>query len=66
MLEITCLLYLYDAVVSDKVKRYGLEELDTFLHGRAIEKAKMFKKNQILTSRYHFLEKAVQSLKDHN
>lgn len=66
IMEITCLLYLYNSVVSDKVRKAGLSELRDFLDGRAIEKKELLRKNSLLESRYRYLRRAVRALEQIN
>ena len=66
MLEITCLLYLYDHVVSDRVKKAGFQELIAFLNTRAVEKKNLLKNNSLLESRYMYLNRALHALAKKN
>ena len=59
ILEFTAMLYLYNEVVSEKVKYYRIKELKKFINGRMIEKKGFFEYNLMLKSSYDFIKKVV-------
>lgn len=62
--EFTTLLYLYDTIVSEKVRKHGIDKLSHFINGRMCEKASYFKENNTLTETYNYLKKCVDNLCD--
>lgn len=62
LFEIVCLLYLYEKIVSDRVKVHRFSELKNLIYGRMVEKRGFFIKNQILSTSYFFLKKIVDSM----
>ncbi len=64
MFEVTTLLYLYDTIVSEKVRKHGIDKLSRFIDGRMCEKASYFKENNTLVQTYNYLKKCVDNLCD--
>lgn len=62
VLEFVALIYVYDEVVTGKVRRHRLEELDLLVNGRMKEKSGFFKENDLITSTYRFIQHIVNSL----
>lgn len=56
MFEVTTLLYLYDTIVSEKVRKHGIDKLSRFIDGRMCEKASYFKENNTLVQTYNYLK----------
>ena len=61
MLEFTCLLYAYSAVVSDKVKRHRIEELKNLFFVRMPAKKGFFQNNELIKSNYDFACKIISA-----
>ncbi|QNU67372.1 Abi family protein [Ruminiclostridium herbifermentans] len=59
ILEFTCMLYVYNIIVSDKVKHHRIEELKKLFHIRMKEKGGFFKNNELITSSFDFVEKVI-------
>lgn len=59
ILEFVCMLYVYDIVVSEKVKRNRIIELKTLFYDRIPEKSAFFKKNELICSSYGFVCKII-------
>ena len=59
ILEFVCMLYVYDIVVSEKVKRNRIIELKTLFYDRISEKSAFFKKNELICSSYGFVCKII-------
>ncbi len=55
ILEFVCMLYVYDDVVSEKVKRNRIIELKALFKDRIPEKSTFFKKNELICSSYRFV-----------
>lgn len=62
ILEFVAMLYLYDEVVSEKVKFYRIKEIKDFFKNRMIEKKGYFKENLMLASSYDFVKKVIYSI----
>jgi abortive infection bacteriophage resistance protein len=60
--EIVCLLYIYNDVVSENVKRNRLHELHTFTSGRLMKNAEYFTGNQVVLTSFAFIQKVVDNL----
>lgn len=63
ILEMTALLYIYEEVVVDTIKKHRLEELDDLLKNRMLKNRHYFKDQQIVKSTYYFFVKIVDFLK---
>ncbi len=61
ILEFTCLLYVYEQVVSEKVKYHRGLELKKLFHERIAEKSPYFIKNELLKTSYDFLVKMIDN-----
>ena len=61
MLEFTCLLYVYNLVVSDKVKYHRINELKSLFWDRMPEKKTFFKSNDLIKSNYDFACKIISA-----
>lgn len=59
ILEFVALIYVYDQIVTGKVKKHRFKELDDLFNKRMKEKAGFFKNNQLINSTYTFLQKIV-------
>ncbi len=57
--DFVALLEVYSKVVSEATKKYGLSELEKFVHERCIKRKEYFANNEILTSNYKFFVKVV-------
>lgn len=62
LFEFVTMLHVYVSVVSPKVKYYHLLELKQFIYGRMKEKKNFFISNALITSRYDFVKKVLDSL----
>lgn len=62
LFEITCLLYLYEKVVSNNVYHKGIEELKAFTNGRLVKHMDYFSSNQLVTTSFEFLQKLVDNM----
>lgn len=62
VLEFVCMLWTYDMVVSEKVKKHRIEELKQLFDGRIIEKKDFFKSNQLIISTYDFVYKIMENI----
>ncbi len=62
MLEFTALLYIYNLVVSDKVKHYRTLELKDLFFSRMRQKKGFFFKNELIKSNYEFACKVIDFL----
>ncbi len=60
--ELTALVYLYNKVVFEPVKKYGLAELYNFVHGRMIKNEEYFKDQETIKNSYHFFKKIIEFL----
>ena len=58
----TVLLYVYDSVVADGVRKKRYSELSEFINGRAKRNKDYFLKNSKIVGTYHFVNKLVDSL----
>ncbi len=56
------MLYLYKIVVSERVKHHRIEELKELFHVRMKKKSGFFKKNELITSSFDFVEKVIDHL----
>ena len=54
MLEFVTMLYVYNEIVSEKVKRHHLEELKELFYGRMVEKKSYFADNTLIKNSYSF------------
>lgn len=61
-LELTALLYVYNVVVEDTVKKHRLHELDNLLNGRVIKNSNYYENQQVISSTYKFFRKIVDFL----
>lgn len=59
MLEFTSLLYVYQSIVSDKVKHHRIKELKELFFTRMPEKKDFFKNNDLIKSNYEFACKVI-------
>lgn len=60
--EITSLLYLYDKIVPNPVKKHRLDELSTIVYERMQKHSDYFKKQDIIKSSYIFIKKVLDFL----
>lgn len=60
ILEFVCLLYIYNNIVSDKVKKHRIIELKHLFFVRMIEKKAFFQDNELLKSSYDFSYKIIR------
>lgn len=60
--EMVSLLYLYDNIVSGKVKENRYKELNRLVNERMLKHADYFKNQQIITASFNFLKKIVDFL----
>ena len=56
------MLYVYDDVVSEKVKRNRIIELKALFRDRILEKRAFFKKNELICSSYRFVDCIIEHL----
>lgn len=61
LFEYVCLIYVYDAVVSEKVKEQKLILLKDFCNNRLMENIAYFKSNQIVLTAFGFMKKIIDS-----
>ena len=61
MLEFTCLLYVYQRTVSDKVKYHRVLELKDLFNKRMLEKKYFFRNNELIKSNYEFACKIINA-----
>ena len=61
MLEVACLLYVYEQVVTPAIKGHRYEELQNLTHDRML-KHKDYFQNQVIISTYNFFQKVVDFL----
>lgn len=59
MLEFVSMLYVYNEIVTEKVKYHRLRELRQFFEGRMKEKAFYYESNELITSSYKFAYKVL-------
>lgn len=62
MLEFVVMLYVYDKIVSEKVKQHHMDELKDLFFNRMIEKKHFFKNNALIKSNYSFACIMINSL----
>lgn len=62
ILEFTCMLYMYGAVVSEKVKEHRVNELKKLFYGRMQQKKGYFTKNELIKSSFEFALKLVEHM----
>lgn len=62
LFEITCLLYYYNSIVSEKVKEKCLEELKDFVGNRMIKHIAYFEKNKQISTSILFIKKLVDNI----
>lgn len=62
ILEFACMLYVYDKVVSDKVRGHRIAELKKLFNVRMVQKKGYFIKNQLIQSSYDFTLKLVNNM----
>jgi len=62
VLEFVCMLYVYDDVVSEKVKKNRIIELKALFNDRIPEKRVFFKKNELICSSYRFVNCIIDHL----
>lgn len=60
LLEFVALLYTYEKVVTEKVKRHRTEELEWLFFRRMPEKSRYFKENDLIMSSYDFACKVIK------
>lgn len=63
LLEFAALLYVYDLVVSEEVKKHTQNSLKDFFKKRFVYKKQYFQKNNMLNTSFEFLKKVVDNLK---
>lgn len=61
VMEFVSMLYVYNLVVSKKVKFHRIHEFKIFWNGRMIEKKNFFKTNELLTGTYDFIKKVIEA-----
>ena len=61
VMEFVSMLYVYNLVVSEKVKFHRIQELKMFWNGRMVEKKAFFKANDLLIGTYDFIKKVVEA-----
>ncbi|MCM1245526.1 MAG: Abi family protein [Roseburia sp.] len=61
VMEFVSMLYVYDLVVSEKVKFHRIQEFKMFWNGRMIEKKEFFKSNDLLVGTYDFIKKVTEA-----
>ena len=61
VMEFVSMLYVYNSVVSEKVKYHRIQELKLFWNGRMIEKKAFFKTNDLLVGTYEFIKKVIEA-----
>ena len=61
VMEFVSMLYVYDLIVSEKVKFHRIQEFKMFWNGRMIEKKAFFKTNDLLVGTYDFIKKVVEA-----
>lgn len=61
VMEFVCMLYIYNKVVSERVKYHRILEMKQFFLGRAIEKASYFETNNLISSTYEFIFKIIEA-----
>lgn len=61
VMEFVSMLYVYNLVVSQKVKFHRIQEFKIFWNGRMIEKKAFFKTNDLLVGTYDFIKKVVEA-----
>ena len=54
MLEFVTMLYVYNEIVTEKVKHYHLKELKSLFYGRMVEKKDFFADNDLIKNSYDF------------
>lgn len=54
MLEFVTMLYVYNEIVTEKVKYHHLKELKDLFYGRMIEKKEFFLDNDLIKNSYFF------------
>lgn len=62
LFEITSLIYVYNNIVFEPVKKHRLKELSDFVNGRMIKHKEYFENQQIIKASYNFLKKVVDFL----
>lgn len=62
VLEFISMLWVYDMVVSEKVKTHRISELKHLFNVRMREKKGFFEKNQLITSTFDFVYKVIKNL----
>ena len=60
-MEFVSMLYVYNLVVSEKVKFHRIQELKMSWNGRMVEKKAFFKANDLLIGTYDFIKKVVEA-----
>lgn len=60
-MEFVSMLYVYNLVVSEKVKFHRIQEFKMFWNGRMIEKKAFFKINDLLVGTYDFIKRVVET-----
>ena len=61
VMEFVSMLYVYNLVVSEKVKFHRIQEFKMFWNGRMIEKKAFFKTNDLLVGTYDFIKKVAEA-----
>ena len=59
ILEFVALLYEYDRLVTDKIRKHRIKQLKDFFYGRMIEKKNFFVNNDLLRTTYEFAVKVI-------
>lgn len=62
ILEFVCMLYIYDQVVSVKVRSKRVAELKEMFAERIIKNKTFFEKNELLVSSYDFVKKVIENI----
>lgn len=62
VLEFIALIYVYNNIVTGKVKKHRFKELDILINKRMIEKSGFFKENDLINSTYKFIHHIVNTI----
>ncbi|MDO4432282.1 MAG: Abi family protein [Aerococcaceae bacterium] len=62
VLEFVALIYVYDKIVTGKVRKHRLQELNLFIDTRMTEKSGFFRENALINSTYKFVQQIVNFL----
>lgn len=63
MLEFVCLLYVYNLVVSEEIKKYRMGELEDLFFFRMLRHKEYFASNELIKSNYQFACEVIKNLK---